>query len=119
GWGGSLIVFLTALDFGGGVRAGPGFAVFGGSLLCGDFGLRVFFGLLFYGHDASFLGGADGFARGGFDGFFVALATVHFFGVAELLLGLGESGSGVFVGEGDARDSNGVARFEKFERRFA
>jgi hypothetical protein len=67
----------------------------------------------------SFFGGADHFAGRGFHGFFVALAAVDLFGVAELLLSFGESGSGVFVGQGDTRDSNGVARFEKFERRFA
>src|SRR6266850_6485736 len=115
----SLISFLAALDFGSGVRASPGFAVFGGSFFGGDFGLRVFFGLLLHSHDASFFGGADRFARGGFDGFFVALASVHFFGVAKLQLGFGKSGSGVLVGQGDARDSNGIARFEKFERCFA
>ncbi len=59
------------------------------------------------------------FASGGDDGFLVALAAVDFFGVAELLLGLGESGSGIFVGQRDVRNSNGVAGFKKLERSLA
>jgi len=84
-----------------------------------QFSVGVFFGLLFYGHDASFFGGFDNFASGGDDGFFVALARVNVFGILELLFGFGECGSGIFVSQGDVRDAQGVARFKKFERRFA
>jgi len=69
--------------------------------------------------DARFLGGLHDFARGGNDEFLVALAAVHFFGGAKLLLGLGERGRGVFVGQGDVRDADGVTRFKEFERRLA
>jgi len=51
--------------------------------------------------------------------FFVALARVNVFGILELLFGFGECGSGIFVSQGYVRDAQGVARFKKFERRFA
>ena len=108
----SLLGVLAALDFSGGL-------FFGSFFLGGDFGLRVLFGFLFYGHHARFFRGFDNFARGGFDRFFLALAAVDVFGVFELLLGSGQRRGGVFVGLRDARDANGVARFEEFERRFA
>jgi len=52
------------------------------------FCLGVFLGFLFHGHDASFFGGFDDFAGGGYDVFLVALARVDLFRVAELLFGL-------------------------------
>src|SRR5260370_1057997 len=107
------------MNFSDGIGAGFSFAILGGSLFRGDSGLGVFLGFLFYSHDAGFFGGLHDFAGGGDDGFLVALAAVDFFGAAELLLGLGESGSGVPVCEGDVRDAHGVARLKKFERSFA
>src|SRR6266852_4344144 len=109
----------AALSFSYGIGAGLGFAFFGGFLVPGDFCVGVFFGFLLHGHDAGFFGGLHDFAGGGDDGFLVALARVDFFGVAELQFGLGKSGSGVFVGERDVRDANGVARFKEFERGLA
>ncbi len=103
---------LAPLDFRGGL-------LFGGFLIRGGFGLRVFFGFLFYGHDARFFGGFHNFARRGIDGFFLALSAVDFFRVLELLFGFGQRRGGVFIGLRDACDSNGVARFEQFERSFA
>src|SRR6266480_3795842 len=110
----SLLGFLAALTFSYGVGAGLGFAFFGGSLVRGDFCLGVFLGFLFHGHDAGFFGGFDDLAGGSYDGFLVALARVNLFRVAELLFGLSERGSGIFVGQGDVRDAQGVARFKKF-----
>src|SRR6266478_3914733 len=115
----SSLGFLAALSFSYGIGAGLGFAFFGGFLVPGDFCVGVFFGFLLHGHDAGFFGGLHDFAGGGDDGFLVALARVDFFGVAELQFGLGKSGSGVFVGERDVRDANGVARFKEFERGLA
>src|SRR6266446_4600162 len=115
----SSLGLLAALSFSYGVGAGLGFAFFGGFLVPGDFCVRVFFGFLLHGHDAGFFGGLHDFAGGGDDEFLVALAAVDFFGVAELQLGLGESGSGIFVGERDVRDAYRVARFKKFERGLA
>src|SRR6266568_2987732 len=70
----------AALPFSDGIGAGLGFAFFGGFLVPGDFCVGVFFGFLFYGHDAGFFGGLHDFAGGGDDGFFVALAPVDFLG---------------------------------------
>src|SRR6266704_1130414 len=81
--------------------------------------LRLFLGLLFYGHDAGFFRSLHHFARSGDDGFFVALAGVNVLGIPELLLGLGKRGSGVPVGKRDMRDADGVARFKKLERSLA
>src|SRR5260370_17531020 len=107
------------MNFSDGIGAGFSFAILGGFLFGGDSGLGVFLGFLFYGHDAGFFRGLHDFAGGGDDGFLVALAAVDFFGVAELLLSLGESGSGVPVSEGDVRDAHGVARLKKLEWSFA
>ena len=74
---------------------------------------------MFHRHDAGFFGGLHGFARGRFDRLTVALARVNVFRVSELLLCFGERSGGVFVGERDMRNAQGVARFKKFERCFA
>jgi len=79
----SLLGFLAALGFRYGIGAGLGFAFFGSSFVRGDFCLGVFLGFLFHGHDASFFGGFDDFAGGGYDVFLVALARVDLFRVAE------------------------------------
>src|SRR6266568_3156144 len=110
---------LATLHFSDGSGAGLGFAFFGGFLVPGNFRVGVFFGFLFYGHDAGFFRGFHDFAGGGDDGFLVALAPVDFFRVPELQFGLGERRSGVFVGERDVCDANGVAGFKKFERGLA
>src|SRR5258707_616618 len=88
-------------------------------LSAASFALAASSAFLFHGHDASFFGGFDDFAGGGYDVFLVALARVDLFRVAELLFGLSERGSGIFVGEGDVRDAYGVARFKKTERGLA
>ena len=102
----------TALGFGCGIGAGLGFAGSGGGL---GFVLRF----LFHGHQAGFFGGFGGFFGGGFDGGLVLFLAINFFGVQELLAGFGKNRGGVFVGGGDVRDADRVARFEEFERSLA
>src|SRR5216683_1778655 len=115
----SLIGFLAAPAFGFGVGTGSDGALLSSSLFGGDSRLGVVFGLLFYGHDASFLGCSNDFASGGFHGFPVAALRVSFFQGSELLFGLGDHGRGVFVGKSDVRDAHGVARFKNFKWRLA
>ena len=108
----SLFSFKAALRFGGGIGARFRFAFFRSFFVRGNLGLRVFLGLLLHSHDARFFGGDHNFTSGGFNGFFIALAGIGFFRGAELLFGLCDGGSGVFIGQSDVRDAHRVARFE-------
>jgi len=114
----SLLGFLAALHFSCGVARARASRSSAALLSAAIFALASSSAFA-HGHYAGFFGGLNDFAGGGDDGFLVALAAVHFFGVAELQFGLGESGSGIFVGERDVRDPHGVARFKKFERGLA
>ncbi len=81
--------------------------------------MRHFFGFLFYGDDASFFRCLHGIARGGGNGFLVALLAIEVFGGGELLRRFGQRRAGIFFRAGIASNANGVARFEELDGRFA
>src|SRR5579885_3614674 len=114
-----LLGLLAALRFGSSLGARLSFALLGGSHFGGDASLSVFLSLGLYGHNARFLGGFNGVAGSGVDDFAIAVLAVGVFGGLKLLLCLGKSGAGVFIGIGVAGDAYGVAGFEKFERRIS
>ena len=69
--------------------------------------------------DASFLGCLHGIARGGGNGFLVALLPIEVFRRSELLHRFGQRRAGIFFRACIASNANGVACLEEFDRRFA
>src|SRR5205823_8041184 len=115
----SLFGFQATLRFSGGIGARFGFALLGCPFVRSNLCLRIFLSLLLHGHHAGFFGGLNNFAGGCLDSLLVALAAINLFGRAELLLGFGQRGSGIFIGKSNVRDAHGIARLEEFERGLA
>ena len=115
----SLFGFQAPLRFGDGIGARFGFAIFRCFLFGSNSSLSIFLGLLLHSHHAGFFGGLNNFAGGCLDSLLVALAAINLFRRAELLLGFGQRGSGIFIGKSNVGDAHGIACFEKFQRRLA